>query len=140
MPFNPPIRINLFNILIIRIFGLENNVLPQSVHKYLKLYFNRSLPDDHLPGIGATYANRIQAWQQSAYFGPDALLVCGMIRQDAERTPELTRQIRALEEEIARVATNAAIACQIASIPRLPWSQRKVIRQAASPLADSKGD
>ena len=70
-----------------------------------------------LTGIGATYADRIQAWQQSAYFGPNACLVGDMIRQDAERTLQLNRQIKALEEEMARVAATSAIACQLASIP-----------------------
>ena len=70
-----------------------------------------------LPGIGATYADRIQAWQQNAYFAPDALLVGNMIRQDAERILELNRQIKALEDEMARVSTTSTIACQLASIP-----------------------
>jgi transposase len=70
-----------------------------------------------LAGIGATYADRIQVWQQNAYFGPDALLVGNMIRQDAERSLELNRQIKALEDEMARVAATSAIACQLASIP-----------------------
>ncbi len=55
-----------------------------------------------LPAIGTTYADRIQTWQQSAYFAPDALLVGDMIRQDAERILELNRQIKALEDEMAR--------------------------------------
>jgi len=70
-----------------------------------------------LPAIGPTYADRIQAWQQSACFGPNALLVGDMIRQDAERILELNRQIRALEDDMARVAATSAIACQLASIP-----------------------
>jgi transposase len=70
-----------------------------------------------LSGIGTTYADRIQAWQQSAYFGPDARLVGDMIRQDAERTLELNRQIKALEKEMARIASTSAIACRLVSIP-----------------------
>ena len=70
-----------------------------------------------LAGIGATYAGRIQAWQQSAYFGPDARLVGDMIRQDAERILELNRQIKALEDEMARVTATSATACQLTSIP-----------------------
>jgi len=70
-----------------------------------------------LPGIGATYAGRIQAWQQGAFFGPDARLVGDMIRQDAERVLELNRQIKALEDEMAHIAATSAIACQLASIP-----------------------
>ncbi len=70
-----------------------------------------------LPAIGATYTDRIQAWQQGACFGPDARLVGDMIRQDAKRILELNRQIKALEDEMARIAANSAIACQLASIP-----------------------
>ena len=70
-----------------------------------------------LPAIGATYADRIQAWQQGACFASDARLVGDMIRQDAERILQLNRQIKALEDEMARIAANSAIACQLASIP-----------------------
>jgi transposase len=70
-----------------------------------------------LPGIGPTYADRIQAWQNGACFGHDARLVGDMIRQDAERILELNRQIKALEVEMARIAAKSTIACQLASIP-----------------------
>ncbi len=40
-----------------------------------------------------------------------------MIRQDAMRILQLNRQIKALEDEMARIAANSAIACQLASIP-----------------------
>ncbi len=69
-----------------------------------------------LPAIGATYADRIQAWQQDAWFASDDRLVGDMIRQDAERILQLNRQIKALEDEMARIAANSAIACQLASI------------------------
>ncbi len=62
-----------------------------------------------LPGIGNHYADRIQAWQQGACFVPDARLVGDMIRQDAERILQLNRQIKALEDEMARIAANSAI-------------------------------
>ncbi len=54
---------------------------------------------------------------QGACFGPNARLVGDMIRQDAERILQLNRQIKALEDEMARIAANSAIACQLASIP-----------------------
>ena len=54
---------------------------------------------------------------QGAGFGPDARLVGDMIRQDAERILQLNRHIKALEEEMARIAANSAIARQLASIP-----------------------
>jgi transposase len=70
-----------------------------------------------LPAIGAAYADRIQAWQEGAYFASDARLVGDMIRQDAERILQLNRHIKALEDETAHIAANSAIARQLASIP-----------------------
>jgi transposase len=70
-----------------------------------------------VPGIGATYADAIQAWQSRAYFAPDASLVGDMIQQDAARLLELKQQIKALEEQMAQVAQKSAIAGQLASIP-----------------------
>ncbi len=70
-----------------------------------------------LPAIGPGYADCIQAWQQDACFGPDASLVSNMIRQDAMRIRQLNRQIKALEDETARIAATSTIACQLASIP-----------------------
>jgi len=70
-----------------------------------------------VPAIGPTYADRIQAWQQGACFGPDARLVGDMIRQDAERILELKQQIKALEDQMAHVAERSSMACQLASIP-----------------------
>jgi transposase len=70
-----------------------------------------------VPGIGATYADAIQAWQSRAYFAPDASLVGDMIQQDAERILELKKQIKALEEHMAQVAEKSCMAGQLASIP-----------------------
>ncbi len=70
-----------------------------------------------VPGIGATYADAIQAWQNRAFFGHDARLVGDMIQQDAARIFELKQQIKALEEQMARVAESSSIAGQLASIP-----------------------
>jgi transposase len=70
-----------------------------------------------LPAIGPYYADCIQAWQQDACFGPDARLVGDMIRQDAIRILELNRQVKSLEDEMARIAAKSEIACQLASIP-----------------------
>ncbi len=68
-------------------------------------------------GIGAKYADVIQAWQARAYFAPDASLVGDMIQQDAARILELKQQIKALEEHMAQVAETSSIAGQLASIP-----------------------
>ena len=70
-----------------------------------------------VPGIGATYADAIKAWQSRAYFAPDARLVGDMIQQDAARILELKQQIKALEEQMARIAESSSIAGQLASIP-----------------------
>ncbi len=70
-----------------------------------------------VPGIGATYANTISAWQGCAYFAPDANLVGEMIQQDAARILELKRHIKALEVQMAQVAENSAIAGRLVSIP-----------------------
>ena len=70
-----------------------------------------------VPGIGATYADAIQAWQSRAYFAADASLVGDMIQQDAARILELKQQIKALEEQMAHVAESSSIAGQLASIP-----------------------
>jgi len=70
-----------------------------------------------VPGIGTHFANAIQAWQDRAYFAPDASLVGDMIQQDAARILELKQQIKALEEQMAQVAESSPIAGQLASIP-----------------------
>ena len=68
-------------------------------------------------GVGAHFADAIQAWQGRAYFAPDAGLVGDMIQQDAKRILELKRQVKALEEQMADVAESSSIAGQLASIP-----------------------
>ncbi len=70
-----------------------------------------------VPGIGATYADAVQAWQSHAFFSHDASLVGDMIKQDAARILELKQQIKALEEQMARIAESSSIARQLASIP-----------------------
>jgi len=67
--------------------------------------------------IGANYADTIQVWQGRAYFAPDASLVGDMIQQDAARILELKKQIKALEDQMAKVAEKSSIAGQLASIP-----------------------
>ena len=70
-----------------------------------------------VPSIGTTYADAIQEWQGRAFFGHDASLVGDMIQQDAARILELKQQIKALEEQMARIAESSSIARQLASIP-----------------------
>ncbi|MCP4242424.1 MAG: IS110 family transposase, partial [bacterium] len=68
-------------------------------------------------GIGAAFADAIQAWQSRAYFAPDASLVGDMIQQDAARILELKQQIKTLEKQMAHAAKRSSIARQLASIP-----------------------
>jgi len=70
-----------------------------------------------VPSIGTTYADAIQDWQGRAFFGHDASLVGDMIQQDAARILELKQQIKALENQMARIAESSSIAGQLASIP-----------------------
>ena len=70
-----------------------------------------------VPGIGAAYADTIQAWQSRACLAPDAGLVGAMIQEDAARILELKQQIKALEKQITAVAESSSMARQIASIP-----------------------
>ena len=70
-----------------------------------------------VPGIGATYADAIEAWQSRASCAPDASLVGDMIQQDGARILELKQQIKALEEPMAQVAESSSIAGQLNSIP-----------------------
>ena len=70
-----------------------------------------------IPGIGQKYADIIQAWQKKAFFSHDVDLVGAMIQQDAERMLELHEQIKALKQQMARVASDSAIARQLDTIP-----------------------
>lgn len=70
-----------------------------------------------LPAVGRTYADAIQAWQARAVFAADADLTGPMIQQDARRIRELTRQIKALERQIAPVAQRSGSATILRSLP-----------------------
>ena len=58
-----------------------------------------------IPGIGAGYADAIQAWQKRALFAREAAWAGDMIQKDAARLLELAGEIKALDGEIARVAS-----------------------------------
>jgi len=70
-----------------------------------------------IPGVGQKYADLIQAWQKKAFFSHDVDLVGDMIQQDAKRLLELREQIKAIKEQMARVANDSAIARQLDTIP-----------------------
>ena len=88
-----------------------------------------------LPAIGVAWADRIQAWQKSACFGHDAGLVGEMIRQDALRVLELKRQIKALDDEIARVAETSSAARRLVSIPKYLLPAAPPIQVESGPLS-----
>jgi transposase len=68
-------------------------------------------------GVGATYAQAIQAWQQHAVFSHEVAWVGEMIQADASRILELLGQIKALELKIDAVAQESAVASILDSIP-----------------------
>ena len=68
-------------------------------------------------GVGKTYASQILAWQAQAQFAPDVEWVGEMILQDARRILALGRDIKAVEQQIAEVATRSELAQTIDSIP-----------------------
>ena len=68
-------------------------------------------------GVGKTYAAQIQEWQARAQFAPDVAWVGEMILQDARRILALGRDIKAMDEQIAAVATRSELAQIIDSIP-----------------------
>jgi transposase len=67
--------------------------------------------------VGKTYAARIIAWQPQAQFAPDIEWVNEMILQDARRILALGVDIKALDQQIALIATSSELAQTIGSIP-----------------------
>lgn len=70
-----------------------------------------------IPGVGRKYAAQIQAWQPHAQFAPEVEWAGEMIIQDARRILALTAEIKTLDEKIAGIAVDSALAQTIASIP-----------------------
>jgi len=70
-----------------------------------------------IPGVGKTYAARIQAWQQQAQFAPEVEWVGEMILQDARRILALGNDIKAMDQKIAAIASRSELAQSIGSIP-----------------------
>jgi transposase len=70
-----------------------------------------------LPGIGPTYAARIQHWQPQAYFAPAVAWVGEMILQDAHQILALLTQIKRLNTQIAALAESSELAQHLRSIP-----------------------
>jgi transposase len=68
-------------------------------------------------GVGATYADAIQAWQKHAVFSHEVAWVGEMIQADAARILELLGQIKALEAKIDAVAQESVVASILDSIP-----------------------
>lgn len=70
-----------------------------------------------ITSVGKTYAARIQAWQRLAQFAPEVEWVGEMILQDARRILALGKDIKAMEQKIAAIATCSDLAQTIGSIP-----------------------
>lgn len=70
-----------------------------------------------IPGVGKTYAARIQAWQPQAQFAPEVEWVGEMIQQDARRILALGNDIKAMDQKIAAIAEHSELAQSIGSIP-----------------------
>ncbi len=59
-------------------------------------------------GIGAKYADVIQAWQKRAHFAREEAWVGDMIQEDAARVLELSERIKTLEGKIERISSDMA--------------------------------
>jgi transposase len=70
-----------------------------------------------IPGVGATYASQIQAWQPHAAFSDEVEWVGEMIQDDAQRILDLHAQISALEAKIESVSQSSSLARILKSIP-----------------------
>lgn len=68
-------------------------------------------------GIGKRYAPKIQEWQKTADFAPDASWVGDMIICDAKRILELQTDINSLEKHIEIISKESEIANRLKSIP-----------------------
>jgi transposase len=70
-----------------------------------------------LNGVGKGYAARIQAWQQSAEFSEATEWIGPMIVADAKRMLELREQIDELEQALAILCEQSAIARRLETMP-----------------------
>ncbi len=70
-----------------------------------------------LPGIGKKYAELIRVWQNDAQFADDVAWTGPMVISDARRLLALRREIEELEQLIATVSAQSALARRIDSIP-----------------------
>jgi transposase len=70
-----------------------------------------------IPGVGKTYAARIQAWQPLAHFAPEVEWVGDMIQQDARRILALGSEIKTMDQKIAAIAAQSTLAQRVGSIP-----------------------
>ena len=71
----------------------------------------------NVKGIGKTYADAIQKWQQQAQFAADVAWVGEMIIEDAQRILALRNRIGKLDQKIEALNGKSAIAQCLQSIP-----------------------
>jgi transposase len=70
-----------------------------------------------IQGVGATYAAKIAAWQQSAAFALSIAWISPMIQADARRMLELRDAINALDDSIAVLVEQSEMAQRLMSMP-----------------------
>jgi transposase len=70
-----------------------------------------------IAGIGVAYAAKIQTWQQSASFASSIAWTSPMIQADARRMLELRDAINALDDSIAVLVEQSAVAQRLMSMP-----------------------
>jgi len=69
-----------------------------------------------IAGIGVAYAAKIQGWQQSASFAPSIAWIGPMIQADARRMLELREAINTLDDSIAVLVEQSAMAQRLMSM------------------------
>ncbi len=88
-----------------------------SVSGLKKLARRRPASLRKIAGVGVKYAAAIAAWQKRACFSHEVAYVGDMIQEDAAAILALSRRIKALEADIARLAEGSAIVRRLISIP-----------------------
>lgn len=69
-----------------------------------------------IPGVGAKYAQAIEAWQTKATFSDEGEYVGPMIVEDAKRILELRQQINALDQTMSELSDQSEIARRLSTI------------------------
>ncbi len=68
-------------------------------------------------GLGEKFADKVQFWQQKAWFSQEVDYVGPMIIEDAQEILHLKERIKALEEQIEQITSQSRLSQVIGSIP-----------------------